>query len=136
MSALLRELALVALALALCAAAVGGLGDRGVLVPPPETVVEEFVGEIALERWEPARRHLVEAAARRMEPDSLRAFLTALEQRAGRVEDVRGTPSFATAAAAQAVAEITTVSGARYRLRLPLEWEHGLWKISRLDVGG
>jgi hypothetical protein len=132
MRALLRELAVIAAALLVCAGAIEVLRDRGALVPPPEMVVEEFVRELSLERWQPARTHLSGPLAQELEPDSLHALLDRLEERVGRIEDVRGRPFFSTDAMAEAVAEITTDSGDRVALRLPLVREHGLWKISRL----
>jgi len=136
MSALMKELAVIALALLLIAGVLAGLRDRAVLVPPPEMVVEQFVHELSLQRWEQARARLTEALAGRVEPDSLRSFLRNLEQRSGRIQHVRGRPFFATDVAAEASAEITTRGGGRATLRLPLSWEHGSWKISRLDVTG
>jgi hypothetical protein len=135
-TALLKELAVIGVALLGIVGAVWGLGDRGALVPPPEMVVEEFVRELSLERWEPARTHLAESVARHAGPDSLRGFLQTVEGHAGRIEDVRGRPFFATDVAAEATAEITSTEGRRSTLRLPLARERGLWKISRLDPGG
>jgi hypothetical protein len=134
-TALLKELAVIGVALLVAAGAVAGLGDRGVLVPPPEMVVEQFVRDVSLKRWEPARTHLAEPLARRMGPDSLRGFVEAVERRVGPIEDVKGRPFFSTDVAAEADAEITSAGGDRTTLRLPLSREHGLWKISRLDAG-
>jgi len=134
-SALVKELALIVLALLVCVGAVEGLRDRAVLVPPPEMVVEEIVREISLARWGPARTHLAERLAHRLEPDSLRDFHQKLEQRLGPIEHVRGRPVFATRVAAEAVAEITTTDGGRATLRFPLSRQHGLWKIARLETG-
>lgn len=135
MTALLKELAVIGLALLVTAAAVSGLRDRAVLVPPPEMVVEEFVRDISLERWEPARSHLATPLARRVGPDSLRRFLEVVEQRVGRIEEVRGRPFFATDVSAEASAEIRSADGGRGTLSMPLLREHGLWKISRLNAG-
>lgn len=132
MTALLKELAVVALALLVSTGAVEVLRDRGTLVPPPEMVVEEFVRELSLNRWEPARTQLAETLGHRMGPDSLKALVEALERRRGRIEDVHGRPFFATNTAAEAAAEIITAAGERVLLRLPLVRERGLWKISRL----
>jgi hypothetical protein len=52
--------------------------------PPGLVVVEEFVREISLKRWEQARPQLAAPLARRVEPDSLRRLLEAPEQRVGR----------------------------------------------------
>jgi hypothetical protein len=135
MSALLKELAVIALALLVTGGAVGALRDRAVLVPPPEMVVEEFVHQISLNRWAQARTHLTEELAHRLGPDSLRTYLARLEQRVGRIEDVRGRPFFATDVAAEATAEITRADGGHATLRLPLSREHGIWKIARLEGG-
>ena len=125
---------MIGLALAVVAGAVQGLHDRAVLVPPPEMVVEEFVREISLRRWEQARPLLAAPLARRVEADSLRRLLEAVERRVGRIEDVRGRPISDTDETAEAVAEITSARGDRATLRLPLAREHGLWKISGLDA--
>jgi hypothetical protein len=132
-TALLKEATIIAVALLVSGAAVRMLGDRGALVPPPEMVVEEFVRDVSLKRWGPARSHLTETLARRLPPDSLRVFLDRLERRAGQVESVQGQPLFATDTVAEAAAEITTSGGGRAMLQLPLSREHGLWKVSRLD---
>lgn len=132
MSALLKELAVIALALLVSAAAVLGLRDRGTMVPPPETVVEEFVRDLSLERWGPAHAHLSAPIADSLGPDSLAGYADALQQRVGRIADVHGRPFFATDEAAEATAEITTEAGDRVALRFPLSREQGLWKIARL----
>jgi hypothetical protein len=134
-TALLKELAVIGLALLVTAGAVTGLRDRAVLVPPPEMVVEEFVRDISLKRWEPARSHLAGPLARGVGPDSLRRFLEVVEHRVGRIEEVRGRPFFATEVAAEARAEIRSTEGHRGTLSMPLLREHGLWKISRLNAG-
>jgi hypothetical protein len=132
-TALLQELAVISLALLVSAGAVALLRDRGVLVPPPEMVVEEFVREVSLKRWGPARGHLTESLSERLGPDSLRTWIDAVERRVGRIEAVRGVSFFAGDAAAEAVAEMRATDGSRATLRLPLSREHGLWKISRLE---
>ena len=135
MTALVKEFAIIALALLVSGGAVTVLGDRGVLVPPPEMVVEEFVRDVSLKRWGPARTYLTETLRARLTVDSLRVLLARLEQGAGRVKQVHGRPIFATEAAAEAAAEVTTSSGGRVMLRFPMSREHGLWKIFRLDAG-
>jgi hypothetical protein len=134
MSALLKEVVVVGLALLAALGAVEVLRDRAVLVPPPEMVVEEFVRDLSLERWEPAGTHLAQSVAQRVGPDSLRAYRDAVERRVGRIEEVRGEPFFATDVAAEATAEITTDAAAGASIRLPLVWERGGWRITRLDL--
>ncbi|HEU4525820.1 MAG TPA: hypothetical protein VFR62_12405 [Gemmatimonadales bacterium] len=135
MTALLRELAVIGAALLVIALAVDRLRDRGVLVPPPEMVVEQFVRDISLARWQAARGELAEPLAESMEPDSLRRYLERVERRFGRIQDVQGRPFFSTADAAEASAEIRSGGEDRGSLHYPLSRQQGLWKISRLDDG-
>jgi hypothetical protein len=134
--AILKELLVVALGLSVVAGAVFGLGDRAVLVPPPEMVVEEFVRALSLKRWSPAREHLATDLVQHTGAGALRAFVDTLEARIGPVEEVKGKPFFGGDEAAEAEAEITTADGSRATLRLPLRREHGLWKIARLELQG
>jgi hypothetical protein len=133
MSALGRVGLVLAASALLVAGALYGLGDRSVLVPPPETVAEEFLRALALHRWEPARERLTEALASRMDADSLRGFLAGLEARVGTIDDVRGVPCFTSGDTAEAMAAILSGSGERAELRLTLALEHRLWRIARLD---
>jgi hypothetical protein len=136
MSSLLKEAGVTAVALALALGAVFGLGDRAVLVPPPEMAVEEFIKALSRKRWEPAREYLTAELAGQESRGALQDFAKGLEQRIGPIEDVKGEPFFATAHTAEAVADIRTADGGSARLRLPLALEHGLWRIRRLDLDG
>lgn len=136
MKAILKELVVVVLGLLVVAGAVFGLGDRAVLVPPPEMVVEEFVRAVSLKRWNSAREHLVTDLAQHVGAGALRAFVDTLEAGIGPIEDVKGKPFFGGGETAEADAEIRTEQHGRATLRLPLRREHGLWKIARLELDG
>jgi hypothetical protein len=132
-SALWRELLVVAAALLLAAGAVHGWGDRATLVPPPEAAVEEFAKKLVGKRYRPAYSHLSEELARSVPADSLRLLTEALERSLGSIEKVQGEPVHRSGEAAEASAKLTTTRGDTASLRFPLLREQGVWKISRLD---
>jgi ABC-type nitrate/sulfonate/bicarbonate transport system permease component len=75
MSAVWKELATVAVALSIVGAAVYGLNDQAVFVPPPDAVIEEFKTKLATGRFAPARSHLAESVAAHVTSDSLRNLM-------------------------------------------------------------
>jgi hypothetical protein len=83
--------ALVLLSLAIVGGVVFGLGDDELLVPPPESVAQEFVRAMGLGQIGTARRMLSRDAERGTSNDEVRRISTAFRSRIGRVDDVQGT---------------------------------------------
>jgi hypothetical protein len=124
-------LGVAAVSLALVAWAVFVLGDRTVLVPPPEAVAEGFMRQLQTRRFEQARSYLARPAVRSAE--DLRARLEALERAVGRIQDVRGRRGTVGSLDASAVADLTTADRARAEVAFSLRREHGEWRIADLD---
>ena len=130
MSALWKEFGVIALALLATAAMVYRLGDRGILVPPPETAAEEFVKKLTTGRFAPARSHLAESLVGRVTTDSLRSIAVGLQARAGEITKVESELGAATGDTSRAL--VTLVGAGRHTLELdlPLVWERGTWKVA------
>jgi hypothetical protein len=124
----------IVLAFALSAGALFGLRDRSVLASPPEAVAEDFVRKLGTGRYVRAHEDLSDDLAQQVEPDSLRSLLHGLEQRTGRLLDVRGERLWMTNTAARAAAILTTEQGQKVEVELPLEWSNGEWSVA--DVRG
>jgi hypothetical protein len=124
-------LGVAAVSLALVAWAVFVLGDRTVLVPPPEAVAEGFMRQLQTRRFEQARSYLARPAVRSAE--DLRARLEALERAVGRIQDVRGRRGTVGSLDASSVADLTTADRARAEVAFSLRREHGEWRIADLD---
>lgn len=131
MKAVAAVLGVAAVSLALVAWAVFVLGDRTVLVPPPEAVAEGFMRQLQTRRFEQARSYLARPAVRSAE--GLRARLEALERAVGRIQDVRGRRGTVGSLDASAVADLTTADRARAEVAFSLRREHGEWRIADLD---
>lgn len=131
MKAVAAVLGVAAVSLALVAWAVFVLGDRTVLVPPPEAVAEGFMRQLQTRRFEQARSYLARPAVRSAE--DLRARLEALERAVGRIQDVRGRRGTVGSLDASAVADLTTADRARAEVAFSLRREHGEWRIADLD---
>ena len=125
-------LLVTAAALGIAGAAVFALGDRSMLVPPPEAEVETFVRQLATGRFERALPHLSRRAAGRTSRDSLRARFLALEARIGKVRDVKGQllTQARDTAYAEAVLDAEGASGLPLAFRLVRE--DGVWVVDDL----
>ena len=132
MKALGAVLLVAGTALAVSAAAVLALGDRSVLVPPPEAKVESFVRQLVTGRFERAMPHLSANARPRARPESLEAGFHALEARIGRVRDVTGRPLAVRGDTAWAEAVLEAERASRLPLAFRLVREHGVWAVDGL----
>lgn len=121
-------------ALGVVAASVFGLGDRSVLVPPPEAVIEGFVRELATHRYSPALSYLRPELARSAGADSLRVLASRLESRAGSIRDVLGEPGRRDERRAEARAVVRAERVERLVLPFTLVFEEGAWSIASLDA--
>lgn len=110
----------VAILVAATAASVELLHDRALLVPPPDSVAEQFVREVMTRRYTPARSYL-------LEPDSVsREQLEELQSRLGEGEN----PD------AEIVSRDDERATVDVRLKektftVPLEWDKE-WKVAGL----
>ena len=77
-----------AMALAVCAGAIFGLGDGRTLVPAPEGVAEDFLRAVWMKRYPQAARYLAEDA--QLGDEALAALHARLEEASGGIQDVRG----------------------------------------------
>jgi hypothetical protein len=122
----------IALVLGFVAGVVYGLGDRTVLVPPPEATVENFVRKLEPSRCGMAMDHLSDALSRRIGPSELCRLSRALTRQMGLILDVSGELVRMTGDHAQADAVLKLPHGRTARFRLGLHREHGLWRIQDL----
>jgi hypothetical protein len=132
MMGLLGALLTVALAVAVAAASLRGLGDRSVLASPPESVVEDFVRKLETGRYVRAHADLSDDLAAQVGPDSLRSLLRALESRVGTIVDVRGERLWMTRGSARAAAALETDRRRDVQIEFPLTWTNGEWAVADL----
>ena len=132
MNALWSVLLAAAVALGVAAGTVFALGDRSVLVSPPEAVVEDFVRALATDRYDRAVPYLSKEIGSRVGTDSLRALTQALESRIGDIEDVRCERFWMTRDNAAAFAVLTATGADLVSFELPLTWTGPEWAIAGL----
>jgi hypothetical protein len=116
--------------LGIAAAAVFGLGDARVLVPPPEAVAEEFLRSLQTHRYPQARQDLDRGLREGVSGDELRDLWTRVERRVGHVRDVRGEKA---GAPGEAHGILVTEDG-EIRVTFRLSREHGEWHLSDFNA--
>ena len=131
MRAVASALGVLAIALAVCAAAVFGLGDGRTLVSPPEAVAEDFLRATSMKRYPQAVQGLSEEARAHIDEDELAEVNARLEEATGGIEDVRGEEGWIAGETAEAHA---SVRGRRRTVdvRLRLLRERGVWRVAEL----
>lgn len=132
----MKELALlaatVAAAVGIAAGAVFGLGDRALMVSPPEAVAEEFMRELATRRYDIARERLAEGARERGTADALRALFEPVRERIGPINTIDAAPLSDPGRGdtqAWSRAEVRGDRGAA-TFTIALSREKGLWVVS------
>ena len=130
MSGLFKVLLVIAVALGAAAAAVLD-GDTNTVVPPPESVVEQFARHIAARRYDRALQHVDEGSGITL--TTVRMGAEALRGRAGSIDQVEGEPGTMADDRATASAVLTTRRVGRIRYVCSLERRHGLWKIAEWE---
>ena len=126
MSAVFNVLIVIAVALGAAAAAVLE-GDTKTVVPPPESVVEQFARHVAARRYDRALQHVDDRSGITL--TTVRLSGEALHERAGSIDQVEGEPGTMADDSATASAVLTTQRGGRIRYVCSLERRYGLWKI-------
>jgi hypothetical protein len=126
-SEIFKMLFVTAAALGVAAAAVVQ-GDTKTVVPPPESVVEQFARHVAARRYDRALQHVDDRSGITLTTVQLSG--EALHERAGSIDQVEGEPGTTDDDSATASAVLTTRRGGRIRYLCSLERRHGLWKIS------
>lgn len=129
MNALLGQLGVLAVALAVAGASVAA-GDRTALVAPPERVAEEFVKHVVAGRYEPARRRLSDEARLGIGSDDLRQLRASIESRLGRVREVNGQNATMNGNEAVADMELTSADGSRREMEIRLVRRRGVWFVA------
>jgi hypothetical protein len=105
-------------------------GDRGLFVPPPESVAEGFVRQLAAGRYDRAIPLLSRNAAAQTDVSRLEALARDLERAVGGViEQVEGEPQQMEGHIAQASARIRGRGRAESIITFALVRERGLWRI-------
>lgn len=127
MGDLARIAAVTAGALIIVAALVFGAGDRTVLVPPPESVVEQFGRELATHRYDLALGFVEPASG--ISATTVRLGAHEVEAECGVIERVSGEEGSIQGELATAEVVFHGTS-ATVRHRFTLALRHGLWKIT------
>lgn len=127
----------IAIGLAAVAAAVYAGRDRSVLIAPPEAVAESFVRELAMARYELARRYLATGVKQHTSAEDLRRSFESLGQHTGKPDQIFTETAIMTDDEARVLA---TLEGrqATASMYVDLRIEKGEWKVAKwpLDVVG
>lgn len=127
----MRALLPAAVAIAVCLAGFAAgiaAGDRQLFVPPPESVAEGFVRQLAARRYDRARPLLSERAAARHDVAALAGVGRMLEEAAGEIAQVAGIAGVLQSDTARASARVHGRSG-DIAVAFDLVRERGLWRI-------
>jgi hypothetical protein len=133
MKAIWLLMIIVAATLGLNALIVFGLGDRQILVSPPEAKVEGFVRELNTKRYERALPYLSDELATHVDVDKLKTLTARLKGRVGEIADVRGEPGWMKGDKAEATAEMETERAGTVTLKFGLTRQQGEWAIDGLN---
>lgn len=121
----------MALALAAIAFFVCQRGDSGAFVPPPESVVERFMNEMAGGRWSRAIPYLSDRLEAQASVDTMRTLALSFDRQHGRIVDVGGEPGWIVGDGAFARARVRTPTGEVVQ-PFGLVRERGLWGIDEM----
>jgi len=130
MNELLKMFLVTAVALGASAAGVI-VGDGRTVVPPPESVVEQFSRHVAARRYDRALQHVDDQSGITL--TTVRLASDALHERAGGIDQVEGEPGIIAGDRAAAAAVLTTRRAGRIRYACRLHRRNGLWKISEWE---
>lgn len=109
------------------------VADRSLVASPPEAVIEGFVRELARHRFDHALPYLSKHLLAQTIPMTLEVRVQAIEQRAGKLSNVRGMPQWSVGTRAYAVAALDTARAGPLRLGFGLVREDsGAWRIDEL----
>ena len=107
--------------------------DTGTLVPPPESVAEGFVRQVATGRVRQTRQYLSHDARLALSPERLSDWFYGLETAIGPAQVIEGEGSRISGDNAEARV-IVTGKIKSTALTFHLVREHGLWMISELPA--
>lgn len=123
----------VAVTLGFDALIVFGLGDKQILVSPPEARVEGFMRQLSTRRYERAVPYLSDQLTKRVDAAELRALSARLRSRCGEVWDVSGEPIWIKDDKAEAAAVLETQRAGTVTLKFGLTRRQGEWAIDDLN---
>ena len=132
MNGLWKVVAVLIASLLLIAGAVFGLGDRGVLVSPPEAVAENFMRALSTGRYDMALPYLSDGLARTTDAASLKAYKDRLEAKTGAIEEVKGENGRILGEQAVADAVLKTERAGEVTVPLRMERSEGEWTIRHI----
>jgi hypothetical protein len=131
MSRLLMVLTAAGIALVSLAIAVFVAGDRHTVVPPPESVAQGLLRQLATRRYRQTRQFLSASARSTYTPERLREWVEQLESRLGRMQTVRGEVMDVTGETALVRVTVAGREG-KSVVQIRLQRQHGLWLITKL----
>lgn len=128
-AALLVAVASVAIAVA----AVKAFGDRETLVPPPESVAEQFVRGVLAGRSEQVMKYVSRSLRGSLSDEALDAWGPRVEEEIGEIGNVLAEAGHVSGDQASAVILLDGSRAAR-SLEFELARENGEWKIARMRL--
>jgi len=132
MKELIAQTGVIAAALLIVAGVVFGLNDRTTLVPAPSVALEGFLRTLSAERYKRAVPYLAQDLADSISPDKLEELFRPIRDRAGEIINVTGEREQIDGEHAEAEASLETRSAGTITIALPMQLEHGVWKITEL----
>jgi hypothetical protein len=127
---LVKVLLITAIGLGAAAAAIIE-GDTRTVVPPPESVVEQFARHVAARRYDRALQYIDDESGITL--TTVRLAADALHDRAGNIDQVEGEPGVMSGDRATASAVLTTQRAGRIRYECSLERRNGVWRIAEWE---
>lgn len=134
MKAILWVLLTIAVTLLLLAGVVFGLGDKTVMVAPPESITEGFMRSLSTRRYDQALTFLHDNLKKQTPTDDLKAFTQRIEREHGGIQNVSGEPIWIKGDRAEASAFLQTQRVKEVEIKFKLERDKGEWVIG--EIGG
>jgi hypothetical protein len=127
LSAILLAASLLVLSVAV------GQGATTFIVPPPDTVAEEFVRALKAHRYEGAKNELSAELQQQVSDEELTRLVYALGAGHQGIEEAHGESAEEQGDTATATVQVKLGSGQEESLEFALRKEQGEWKLSSID---
>jgi hypothetical protein len=126
----------------LCAAALVALsvlvsnGVEFAIVPAPETEAESLVRALKARRFTAVKGELTESLKEAVQDDQLESLFESVKSAHNGISDAHGESAQKASDRARATVKVKLEDKTEETIELPLEKEHGLWRVSSLEPLG
>lgn len=106
------------------------------IVPPPETEAESLVRALKARRFNAMKGELTESLREKVQDDQLEELFEAVRAAHKGISDAHGEESAIDGARATARVKVKLEDKTEETLEVPLQKEHGLWRVSSIEPLG